>query len=382
MKIVSTTIIVTILTCVNCISAVSEQSDVIYVSLYDKDLIKTDLNFASSNAFSGENTFCFEVEPNQTVNHIQFLMNTNLITNSTNTEVTYHNLKKVENLNFTLLSWEENVNASDINEVRKHYLVKISPHLLFYFFESDSDIKSVQIKGLTANKGLTIKTHEQDSLILYRDTTRLLAFLPVFPSIAQIQQGDNIEINFVKDMAYIPHMFAFLIILGGKTLPHLAIYPSDLGTEYGARITLTDYQSMYPSFEIFLVPKAIVTSFMKKRYEIWGKAFFVEREQRLYKSINFLETRAFTYKDKENQWGIAFNDPINGYLQLDGKVFSIFKSLLYGETLNKETKIKGICQINNKEFFDFEVPSCIESSIPFPETISLDSGLTMYKKNK
>lgn len=286
----------------------------------------------------------------------------------------YKGIRKIENLYFNVISWNEEIESSAGIEIWNYYfvLLKHSNQVLFWS-ESETGIKSCKLQGIDAIDNNISITEVKNSLLFTTDTKKQTSLTPTFPvSLKKIENTNNISFCFNKTTTFIPNIFGLLIAIEAKSLPFIQLYPSDMGPEYGAQINIISTNQAIPSYDILLAPGNTVTSFNKKRFELWGKSCIIEREKRLYNILGFIDTHAFTYKDKSNQWSIAFYAPLNGYLQLNGKIDTLFNSVLYGDTINTGSRIKGLCQIKNNDSFAFEIPSCIESRIPFPERIILD----------
>lgn len=319
------------------------------------------------------------IEDTPIINNLHFSFNSELIPSTliNHTQCTY--FEKTENLNFQIVSWIEEVKASEWNEIRHYYfiLLKHSNQVLLWV-ESEKGIKSCELHR-NENQALnatTVKT--KNALVFTTDPETKSAIVPIVPTILKEGETDKETFCFIKEPQFVPSILGFLITLAQTSIPLVNVYPSDIGPEYGVQINLLSDNPNLPFYNIFINPGNTVTSYNKERFEIWGKSCIIEHEKGVYNTLAFIDIRAFTYnKGKTNQWSVAFYSPIKGYLQLNGKISSIYNTFLHGDAQNKVSKIRGLCQIENSDYFDFEVPSCVESKIPFPEQIIL--GITKKK---
>ncbi len=282
-------------------------------------------------------------------------------------------LETTENLHFKVISWTEERETSEVKEIRYYYLVLLKQsHQVLFWIESETGIKSCELHKSKNHPSELFVLGTKNSIIFTNDSKTQSTLIPIFP--ATLKKTGDVEegqFHFIKESKFVPNIFGFLITTGDTTPPLLNLHPSDLGPEYGVQIHLLSNNSALPYYIIFIAPGNIVTSYNKKRFEIWGKLCIIEHEKWVYNTLFFIDTHAFTYSDKNNQWSISFYSPIRGYLQLNGKINTIYNALLYGETQVQRSKIRGICQLENSEYFYFEVPAYVESKIPLPEQIIL-----------
>lgn len=314
------------------------------------------------------------IRDTQIIKDLQMSFDSELILSKTITNTKCIHFETTENLNFKVISWVEEVEASEFEEIRNYYLVllKHSNRVLFWI-ESETGIKSCKLyKDKNSLYNLSV-VEKRNSIIFTDDSKTQSALFPIVP--ATLKKTVDVEegpFYFIKEPKFVPNIFGFLITTEETTIPLANLYSSDMGSEYGVQIHLLSSNPALPFYTIFIAPGDIVTSYNKRRYEIWGKSCIIEHDKGVYNTLCFIDTHAFTYNDKNNQWSISFYTPIRGYLQLDGKINTIYNALLYGDTQIQRSKIRGLCQVEKSEYFYFEVPACVESKIPFPEHVILE----------
>ncbi|MGC8738099.1 MAG: hypothetical protein ACP5UA_05545 [Candidatus Hydrogenedens sp.] len=345
----------------------------VHVNITQKNYISgMDITFPSS-----ENTgscICLHntVEDAQIIRELQISFDTNLTHSEFSKNKKYIDIRKIENLHFKVISWNEEMESPTGKEIWKYYFVLLKPSSqVLFWVEGETEIKSCILNGADiTNQDIPII--EGKNSLLFTSNNKIQSLLtPIFPvTFEKIKEPNNIYC--IKSSNYTPNIFGFLLGMGTNFTPFIELHPSDIGPEYGVLIDIISRNPAMPSYNVLLAPGDIVTTYNKKRFEFWGKSCIIEQEKGVYNIIGFIDTHAFTYKDKFNQWSIAFYTPLNGYLQLNGKLNTLFSSLVYGDPINSGGRIKGLCKIENNDYFVFEIPSCIESRIPFPEQIILE----------
>ncbi len=353
----------------------------IYISLKNNSL-SADISFPNDGNECSPMCLNISVQDTQVIKDLQISFNNELIPSQSISNKKHTHFKKTENLNFKVISWIEELEAHEFKCLQHYYLVllKHSNQVLFWI-ENEMGIKSCELDR-NENNPLHIEIVEaRNSLVFKNNSTIQSVLVPIVPTtLKKIEEGEEGQFYFIKELKFVPNIFGFLITVGEASLPLINLYPSDMGPEYGIQINILSSNPTLPYYNIFIAPGDTVTSYNKKRYEIWGKSCIIEHEKGVYNTLCFIDNHAFTYKDKNNQWSVAFYYPIRGYFQLNGKINTIYNALLYGETQTQRSKIRGLCQVEKSEYFYFEVPTCVESKVPFPEQIIL--GIPEKKEKK
>ncbi len=350
------------------------QCPAIHITLKSNDLLSDVIFPKSKNSCPN---ICLDI----TAQDIQIVQNLHISFNSKRApsklikDTNYKEIRKTENLNFKVISWLEEVETPETRETRKYYLVLLeSSKQILFWIESEAEIDFCElINGNKDRETITIMETKK-SLVFSKNQKIQSALIPIVPS--TFEKKDETERNlflFTKDRLFVPNIFGFIITVGEKFPPTINLYPSDMGPEYGIQINILSNNPVLPFYNIYLAPGNTVVSFNKKRFEFWGKSCIVEHEKRIYNILGFIDIHAITYKDKYNQWSLAFYKPTHGYLQLNGKINTLLNSLLYIDTIQQGSRTRGLCQIDKSDYFDFEIPTCIENKIPIPEKIMLNS---------
>ncbi len=328
------------------------------------DIPSIDIIFPDKNIFTSSICFQFTTQKDtSTITDVSIDIDN--ISPQPKTLIKRSETTKTENLNFSLISWSEDLEVSETKETRKFYIVFLkSSNLTLFWVETESALKALKINA--ENKNISLPS-TNDSIIFDSYQKMKTLILPLVPTV--IEPKENNTIHLIKRQEFVPNIFGVLIAFGENPSLSADSHPSDLGTKYGIQINATTYNPSLHNYNIFITPGDTVLTYDRKRIEFWGKVCIIEREGNLYQSLNFIHIHAFSYKDKYNQWTLSFYSPITGYLRLNGKINTIFNSLLYADSTEKQ--IKGICQIEKSDYFDFEIPKCIESRILIPESIVL-----------
>lgn len=361
--------------CCNSAFPLEKSEPCININISQKNNIPNmDVIFPSSDKFCPHICLNNTIEDIQIIRDFQISFDSDLTRPESITNKKYKNIRKIENLHFKLISWDEEIESSTGKETWRYYsvLLKLS-HQVLLWAESATEIKSCQLQRVdTLNHNISII--EKNNSLMFTTAPQIQSSLtPLFPvTLEKTEETNNMSFRFIKSSNFTPNIFGILIAMGTTPPPFIELYPSDIGPEYGVLINITANNPATPSYNILLASGDIVTSYNKKRFELWGKSCIIEQEKGVYNILGFIDAHAFTYKDKFNQWSIAFYTPLIGYLQLNGKISNIFNSFLYGDTTNSGSRIKGLCQIENYDYFTFEIPSCVESRIPIPEQIILE----------
>jgi len=338
------------------------------------DIPNIDITFPSSENIGPYICLNNTIEDTQVIRELQISFDSNFTHSEFIKNKKYKNIRTIENLYFKVISWDEEIESSAGKESWEYYSVLLKPsNQVLLWAESETEIKSCKLQRIdTTHHNISI-IEEKSSLLFKTDAQIQSSLTPIYPvTVEKKEDTDNISFHFTKSSNFTPNIFGLLIATSIDLIPFIELYPSDIGPQYGVLINIIANNPEKPSYHVLLAPGDTVTSYNKKRFELWGKSCIIELEKGVYNILGFIDTHAFTYKDKFNQWSIAFYTPINGYLQLNGKINRLFNSFLYGDTINRVSRIKGLCKIENYDYFTFDIPSCIERRIPIPEQIILE----------
>lgn len=345
------------------------------------DIPNIDITFPNSENIGPYICLNNIIEETQVIKELQISFDSNLTRADFIKNKKYKDVRKIENLYFKVISWNEDIESSMGEETWRYYFVLLKhSHQVLLWAESETEIKSCKLQRIDTSLPDISMIEGKNSLVFTTDTQIQSSLTPIFPvTIKRIEDTNNISFHFFKSSNFTPNIFGLFITTGTKPIPFIQLSPSDIGPEQGVLINIVANNPATPSYNVFLAPGNTVTSYNKKRFELWGKSCIIELEKGAYNILGFIDTQGFSYKDKFNQWSIAFYSPFNGYLQLNGKINNLFNSFLYGDDINRGSRIKGLCQIENHDYFPFEIPSCIESRIPFPEQIILELSTSSKK---